>query len=242
MFKYCRYCDQSLPLDAFARSKAGKYGRTAKCKACQSAYAKQHRANNKERLRERQKESKRRSNIKNREKIREYNLRYRAENRERVIALCKRWRTENADQVREYRKRYYAQNRERVLAAFKRWSSENRERRCEYSRQYRIANLEAVKERARRWCKAHPDLVVQYATRRRIRLANAEGSHTHQEWLAVVWAQQFCCAHCGSYELLTRDHIVPITKGGSDYISNIQGLCRSCNSRKKDKMPDDLVF
>lgn len=46
------------------------------------------------------------------------------------------------------------------------------------------------------------------------------------------------CAHCGITETLSVDHIIPVSRGGGDEIENLQCLCRSCNSKKHDKMPE----
>jgi hypothetical protein len=47
----------------------------------------------------------------------------------------------------------------------------------------------------------------------------------------------YVCQHpgCGSQEDLTIDHIVPLSKGGTDHPSNLQWLCRKHNSAKGDR-------
>jgi 5-methylcytosine-specific restriction endonuclease McrA len=40
------------------------------------------------------------------------------------------------------------------------------------------------------------------------------------------------CAKCGSQEKLEYDHIIPISKGGSNTARNIQLLCERCNRSK----------
>ena len=46
------------------------------------------------------------------------------------------------------------------------------------------------------------------------------------------------CLCCGDTKNLTIDHIIPVNKGGENILSNLQTLCKSCNSRKSDKYID----
>lgn len=44
------------------------------------------------------------------------------------------------------------------------------------------------------------------------------------------------CARCTSRENLEYDHIIPVSKGGSNSVRNIELLCQSCNRSKKDSI------
>jgi hypothetical protein len=40
------------------------------------------------------------------------------------------------------------------------------------------------------------------------------------------------CVSCRTHVDLTVDHIIPVSRGGSDELDNLQTMCRPCNSRK----------
>lgn len=44
----------------------------------------------------------------------------------------------------------------------------------------------------------------------------------------------------GSHEkMMTRDHIIPKSKGGKDIMENFQVMCTTCNRKKGNKMPKE---
>jgi uncharacterized protein YdaU (DUF1376 family) len=83
------------------------------------------------------------------------------------------------------------------------------------------------------------------STTRSERLASARkiACHSSEEWSAM---QELFggCVKCGAKlsdlhgDACTKDHIVPIYKGGSDGIENIQPLCRQCNASKSGDETD----
>ena len=69
----------------------------------------------------------------------------------------------------------------------------------------------------------------------RMKAARAIRAHTEAEWLKLCKRYSDNCFYCGAHKPLTRDHFVPISKGGHDGINNIRPACWPCNKAKGDR-------
>lgn len=67
-------------------------------------------------------------------------------------------------------------------------------------------------------------------------------SHQRRRVMPSLLAERGrACEGCGAVDDLTADHVVPISRGGRNDRSNLQVLCRSCNSRKGTRTPESEV-
>jgi 5-methylcytosine-specific restriction endonuclease McrA len=58
---------------------------------------------------------------------------------------------------------------------------------------------------------------------------------------------EYTCQYCGRTafdlkprEALTRDHLIPLSRGGSNEWTNVVTACSSCNTRKSNRMPNEI--
>jgi 5-methylcytosine-specific restriction endonuclease McrA len=93
----------------------------------------------------------------------------------------------------------------------------------------------------------HPRAAValaKYEAERRERESKAVGCHSITEWNEVLQKYGNRCLRCKIRAQdtfrgkLTRDHVVPLASGGTDFASNLQPLCQRCNSWKGNREID----
>lgn len=56
--------------------------------------------------------------------------------------------------------------------------------------------------------------------------------------------QNGLCAYCGQHrniKYMTVDHIIPLSKGGTDDTENLQCTCKMCNRLKSDMLPSEFT-
>ena len=121
-------------------------------------------------------------------------------------------------------------NRELALERQRRWFRKNKHHGWDYY----AKNAERVKARRRQRYIENPDKFKVAARNREAKKAGAEGSHTIAELRALLNKQRGKCAYCRKLIRTKRhaDHIVALSEGGSNWISNIQLTCPTCNMRK----------
>lgn len=210
--KYCRYCNQYLPLDAFHSHPTTPDRRSNKCKSCVSAYQKARREANPELERE-----KCRAYAQS-ERGKANRARYDAENAEAIAATKREWRAANPEKVKEHRRESQKRNRASANERLKRWQARNPEKR-----------LAEVHKRRARLAGAGGSYTA--ADIDAIRIAQTDKRGRVRCWI---------CGKPMPANDQTIDHFIPLARGGSNDASNLHLVHSKCNSSKNAKHPFEL--
>lgn len=138
----------------------------------------------------------------------------------------------------EEKQRYRQANKETILARDKLYVQQHREQVRERDNAHAVAHREVHRVYSRRHYQEHPEDYRVKARIRRARKAGAPGQYTAQDAQEQYKRQRGECYYCSvklgkHYEI---DHIVPLSRGGTNHPWNIVIACVSCNRSKHNKL------
>ena len=165
-----------------------------------------------------------------------------AKNKAKINTQAKARRDADIEAARAKDRTRYAINPEPRRASSKRSAAKNKVHRREYMKTWAAENAHALRERQRNRYALNP-IPTNIRNSLRRSLERKIGVVTDAEWVGIVEENESACVYCGAVDRkLTIDHVIPISRGGKTVRGNLVPACKSCNSKKKDKLPLNFIW
>ncbi len=119
-------------------------------------------------------------------------------------------------------------------------SSKGREWRKKWEKESE-AGKRARKAVMKRWLStpSGKEYKARHSAKRRGAVKSAGSAVTAAEWNDLLCLYDYRCAYCGESfsetNPATRDHVIPVSRGGDHEIGNLRPACRRCNSKKNNR-------
>jgi|ERR1700678_1348250 len=140
----------------------------------------------------------------------------------------------HSKRLKRYQENYRKTHRRKNRLYLREWKRAH----PNYDKVWRAANRLKKNKNQQTYRRRHPEKIrvlnAVYATRK----TKAGGRFTEKQWLDLCKKYGNLCLRCNNKRKLTPDHVVPVSKGGTSNIGNIQPLCQPCNSAKNAKTTD----
>lgn len=168
---------------------------------------------------------------------------WREAHREERAVYNRKWNEANREHNREVRRLYAETHRAQITANHRAWYLAHDRRRayyriyCETHREKQRAYAESRRKAGIRF-KVDPQKGRMYQHARYARKIGNGGVYTKAEWRILCEHLGTACLCCGTNDGLSVDHVVPLSRGGTNAIDNLQPLCCGCNRRKGTKSTD----
>lgn len=220
--KHCTKCGLEFPAtsECFPVQKRGKYGLSARCRACTAEAKRAWRKANPDKVKKHKSELQKRHRASANARSRRY-----AERHPEVIKAIS-----CSEASRKRARDYYHANRPAVLVKARNYRYQNQSKISASGKVYRATHSAIVRANGK-----------ASVARRRARQRMADGKYTRADLHRIYEEQEGRCFYCGiplfwdiPYDI-HADHVMPLKRGGSNKASNIVLACAPCNLSKTDK-------
>lgn len=139
------------------------------------------------------------------------------------------------------RRAYNAANAERIATYKREWRKANPDKVKKHKRDSAKRHPESHNKRNKRYRDNHPEKMRQKSRTQWARRKTTEGKYTQKEIDRLYEEQHGYCAYCGIrlFDRFHVDHVVPISRGGTNHYDNLLLACPHCNQSKNDKLIEE---
>ena len=151
-------------------------------------------------------------------------------------AYNKAWYQANKDKKAKTSKIWYEENKEKHKAKGKEWRSANQEKFLAKCKEWQLANKPKVAKLNKEWAINNKEKRMANDAKRRLLKQNAEATMTeaekknYQELILIRDEATKLFGYAWSI-----DHIIPLSKGGTNAIDNLEVVPLSWNKSKRDR-------